>query len=244
MPDATGHVPIPVPGSVAAAGQQSFLRQVFLWMFAGLAVTAVVAGWLSRDEVFVERIASSPGLWIGLIVAQLAVVVILGFAMSRISAGVAGFLFFLYAGLTGITFAVIISFYSPQAVGAAFGVTAGMFGAFAAWGYLTKRDLSTLGSIMFMALIGLILATVVNIFLANDVLFWVTTYAGVVIFCGLTMYDMQRLKLIQQGIDRGGVRLGETEQRRLVIFGALALYLDFINLFLFILTIFGGGRGE
>ena len=130
-------------------------------------------------------------------------------------------------------FALIFELYTAQSIFTTFLITAGMFGAMAAWGYFTDLDLSRLGAVLFMALIGLILATIVNIFVANDALYWVTTYAGVAIFAGLTAYDMQKLK--QWGArDAGGGSMA--------VLGALALYLDFINLFLFLLRIFGRAR--
>ncbi len=139
-------------------------------------------------------------------------------------------LFFLYAGLNGVLFSFVFELYTKQSIFTAFLVAAAMFGAMAAWGYFTDRDLSGLGSILLMALVGLIVATVVNVFVANDALYWVTTYAGVLIFALLTAYDMQKLK-------RYGEAGGDEERR--AIQGALALYLDFINLFLYLLRIFG-----
>jgi hypothetical protein len=142
----------------------------------------------------------------------------------------------LYAALNGLTFAFIFAFYTTQSVYTAFFVTAGMFAVMAAIGWTTSIDLSKLGTVLLMALFGFILATIVNIFLASSTLYWITTYAGVVIFCGLTAYDMQKLKRLNtEGMT------GEVRDKSAVI-GALALYLDFINLFLFLLRIFGSGR--
>ena len=148
----------------------------------------------------------------------------------------ATFLFLLYSATVGVTFALIFELYTTQSIFTAFFITAGMFGALAVWGAITHIDLSKVGSIAFMALFGLILATVVNIFWANSTLYWITTYAGVAIFAALTAYDMQKLKQIgEQGV-------GGEQESKLAVFGALSLYLDFINMFLFLLRLFGDRR--
>jgi FtsH-binding integral membrane protein len=134
-----------------------------------------------------------------------------------------------------VTLSIIFAVYTTASIAGTFFVTAGMFGAMAAIGWITKRDLSSLGSILFMALIGLILASIVNIFVANEALYWIITYAGVAIFCGLTAYDMQKIKKIQES----GVDAYSEQGKKAAVMGALALYLDFINLFLFLLRIFG-----
>ena len=157
-------------------------------------------------------------------------------AINRLSPAAALALFFLYAATVGITFALVFELYTAQSIFTTFLITSAMFGGVALWGYVTKRDLSTMGTVLFMALIGLILASVVNLFLANEAIYWITTYAGVAIFAGLTAYDMQKIK----GFARAGLE-GDAEDRA-AIMGALALYLDFINLFLFLLRIFGQRR--
>ena len=206
-----------------AREESSFLQRVFLWMFVGLAITGGVAAAIGSSDKLLTDITESPGIVIGVIVLQLALVLGLVFLLPRLSVGLATFLFLLYSATVGVTFAFIFELYTTQSIFTAFLVTAGMFGALAVWG-------------AFMALIGLILATVVNIFWANSTLYWITTYAGVAIFAALTAYDMQKLKQIgQQGLT------GEAEGRA-AIMGALSLYLDFINLFLFLLRIFGQER--
>lgn len=157
-------------------------------------------------------------------------------AINRISSTVALLLFFLYAASVGVIFALVFELYTAQSIFTTFLVTAGMFGALALFGYTTERDLSGIGSIPFMALVGLILATIVNIFWANEILYWVTTYAGVIIFAGLTAYDMQKIKQYGEGGEGG--EAGD----KAAVQGALALYLDFINLFLFLLRIFSRTR--
>jgi FtsH-binding integral membrane protein len=223
------------PVEVARA-DSTFLQRVFLWMFIGLAITGGVAAAIGSSDKLLTDITETPGIVIGVVVLQLALVLGLVFLLPRISVGLATFLFLLYSATVGITFALIFELYTTQSIFTAFLITAGMFGALAVWGAVTHIDLSKVGSIAFMALIGLILATIVNAFWANSTLYWITTYAGVGIFAALTAYDMQKLKQInQQGLT------GEAEGRA-AIMGALALYLDFINLFLFLLRIFGSAR--
>ncbi|MGA8218994.1 MAG: Bax inhibitor-1/YccA family protein [Solirubrobacterales bacterium] len=223
------------PAEVARP-ESTFLQRVFMWMFTGLAITGGVAAAIGSSDKLLTDITKSPGIVIGVIVAQLALVLALVFLLPRISVGLATFLFLLYSATVGVTFALIFELYTTQSIFTAFLITAGMFGALAVWGAVTHIDLSKVGAIAFMALIGLILATIVNLFWANSTLYWITTYAGVGIFAALTAYDMQKLKQInQQGLS------GEAEGRA-AIMGALALYLDFINLFLFLLRIFGRSR--
>jgi uncharacterized protein len=225
------------PGDVSVARADSnFLQRVFLWMFLGLAVTGGVAAAIGSSDKLLTDITESPGIVIGVIIVQLGIVFGLSFAINRISVPVATLLFLLYSATVGVTFALIFELYTTQSIFTAFLITAGMFGALAVWGAVTHLDLSKVGAIAFMALIGLILATIVNLFWANSTLYWITTYAGVAIFAALTAYDMQKLKQIgQQGLT------GDAEGRA-AIMGALALYLDFINLFLFLLRIFGQQR--
>ena len=222
---------------VAVAREDSgFLQRVFLWMFVGLAITGGVAAAIGSSDQLLTDITESPGIIIGVIVVQLGIVFGISFLINRISVGLATVLFLIYSATVGITFAFIFELYTTQSIFTTFLITAGMFGALAVWGAVTDIDLSKVGSIAFMALIGLILATIVNIFWANSTLYWITTYAGVAIFAALTAYDMQKLKQInEQGLT------GEAEGRAAIL-GALTLYLDFINLFLFLLRIFGQQR--
>jgi len=219
-----------------ARADTSFIRQVFGWMFGGLVVTGGVAALLTNTLSHEFLTHTGMPVFIGALILELVVVIVLVAGINRISAGLATSAFFLYAALNGLTFAFIFAFYTTESVWTAFFVTAGAFGAMAVIGWTTKLDLSKLGPILLMLLVGLILASIVNIFFASSTLYWVTTYLGVVIFCGLTAYDMQKLKqmntegMTQEGRDKSAV------------IGALALYLDFINLFLFLLRIFGASR--
>jgi FtsH-binding integral membrane protein len=216
---------------------QGFLQRVFLWMFAGLGVTAAAAAVIGSSDKLLEQVTSNPIVLIIIFAAQLGLVIAISAAINRISVPVALGLFFLYAALNGVIFAFVFELYTAQSIFTTFAITAGMFGAVAAWGYVTKRDLTGMGTFLFMALVGLILASVVNMFVASTGLYWLTTYGGVLIFCGLTAYDMQKLKRYAAA---GGT--DEEAESRAAILGALALYLDFINLFLFLLRIFGTRR--
>ena len=218
------------------ATDSNFLRRVFAWMFTGLVITGVVSAIVGANESLMREVNTNSALVIGVIIAQLALVLVLIFALPKLNPAVGVALFFLYAATVGFTFAIIFQLYTTESVYTTFGITALMFGSLAAWGYFTDIDLTRLGPILIGALIGLILATIVNIFFASSTLYWITTYAGVIIFAGLTAYDMQKLKKIsEQGVS--GV-----DGQRMSIYGALSLYLDFINLFLFLLRIFGQQR--
>ena len=224
------------PPVAVARADSGFLQRVFLWMFVGLGITGGVAAAIGSSDQLLTDITETPGIIIGVIVVQLGIVFGISFAINRISVGLATVLFLIYSATVGVTFAFIFELYTTQSIFTTFLITGGMFGGLAVWGAVTDVDLSKVGSIAFMALIGLILATIVNIFWANSTLYWITTYAGVLIFAALTAYDMQKLKQIgQQGLT------GEDEGRAAIL-GALTLYLDFINLFLFLLRIFGGRR--
>lgn len=228
------------PMDYAHAGEYSvgrFMNNVYAWMSAGLALTAAVAWLVSQNFTTFAPLFRNPLLLIGLFVVQLVLVGTVSAAVNRISAGTATALFLLYAALNGLTLSFIFLAYAKATLASTFVITAGMFGAMSVYGYVTKADLTRLGSLMFMALIGLILATVVNIFWANSALYWIINYAGVLIFAGLTAYDTQKLKNMAYQLE-GDAALAA----RLSISGALALYLDFLNLFLFLLRIMGDRR--
>ncbi len=181
---------------------------------------------------------SSKITFFGLIIAQLALVFVLSGMVQRLSAGMATTLFMLYSALTGLTLSSIFIAYTYSSIASTFVVTGGMFGAMSLYGYTTKRDLSGFGSMLFMGLIGIVLASLVNLWLKSEALMWAVTYIGVVLFVGLTAYDTQKLKNIGEQIDtRDSATL-----RKYSILGALTLYLDFINLFLMLLRIMGNRR--
>lgn len=214
-----------------------FVGRVYRWMGIGLGVTAAVALLVSSSPALVRAIFGTPALPLVLIVAQLGLVFAIGSAVNRASAALATGLFLAYAALLGVTMSVILLVYTAASIASTFAVTGGMFGCMSLYGWATKRDLTSMGSFLVMGLIGLILASIVNIFLASEALHWLLTYAGVAIFLGLTAWDTQKIKRIGMRVD------AESEQgKSLAIHGALALYLDFVNLFLFLLRILGRRR--
>lgn len=222
----------------ASAGLQTYMAQVYGWMTCGLLLTAFVSWFAARTPAVMELVFANRMTFFGLIIAQLAVVFVLSGLVHKLSGGVATALFMLYSALTGLTMASIFLVYTYSSIASTFFVTAGMFGAMSFYGYTTKRDLSRFGSLLFMALIGIVLASLVNFWLKSPALMWAITYIGVVVFVGLTAYDTQRLKNMGEGIN-----VDDKENlRRFSIMGALTLYLDFINLFLMLLRIFGNRR--
>ena len=214
-----------------------FLAKVFNWMAMGLGLTGVIA-WLTASSGLAMSIVGSPMFMI-LIFAELGMVFYLSARIDKIQPGTATGLFLGYAVLNGLTLSTIFLAYTGASIGGTFVITAGMFGAMAVYGMVTKRDLSGMGSFMFMGLIGIIIASIVNIFLKSSGLYWAISGIGVLVFVGLTAWDVQKIKTMgEQGI----MEQGEAAIRKGAIIGALALYLDFINLFLMLLRFFGGSR--
>lgn len=221
----------------AVAAQGEFIRRVFNWMALGLATTALVALYTASSPALLEMIFGNSLLFFGLIIGQLGLVIVLSAAINRLQASTATLLFFVYSALTGLTLSMIFLVYTRASIASTFFVTAGTFGVMSLYGYTTQRDLTSWGSFLFMGLIGIILASVVNIFLHNETIYWVVTYAGILIFVGLTAYDTQTLK---QMAARGFA--DEEVERKSAVMGALRLYLDFINLFLMLLRVMGNRR--
>jgi FtsH-binding integral membrane protein len=174
-----------------------------------------------------------------LIFAELGLVIGISAAINRISAATASMLFIAYSAINGLTLSAIFLVYTATSIGTVFFITAGMFGTLAVWGYVTKRDLTSMGQLFFMGLIGIIIASVVNMFMASDALTWAISVIGVIVFCGLTAYDAQTLRAYALQNADG---LGSEASGKVAILGALRLYLDFINLFLMLLRLFGGRR--
>ena len=222
----------------ASTSLQTYMAQVYGWMTCGLLLTAFVSWFAARTPAVMELVFANRITFFGLIIAQLALVFVLSGMVQRMSGAVATALFMLYSALTGLTMASIFLVYTYSSIASTFFVTAGMFGAMSFYGYTTKRDLSRFGSLLFMALIGILLASLVNFWLKSPALMWAITYIGVVVFVGLTAYDTQRLKAIGENINVND----KDNLRRASIMGALTLYLDFINLFLMLLRIFGNRR--
>jgi FtsH-binding integral membrane protein len=211
-----------------ARTQQALLTQAFLWMFVGLAVTAGVSYVVQSNARLLDFAASN---WLILVFGQLGLALGIQFLIRRINASLALGLFFVYAASLGLTIGLIVSLYTVGSVATAFVSASAMFGAAAIYGHVTKRSLAGLGGLLFMGVIGL-LVSVINIVLANDTISWVISIIGVVVFTALTAYDVQR---IQNG--DLAVYTGSTEKA--AVLGALHLYLDFVNLFLFLLRLLG-----
>ena len=206
-------------------------------MTFALTLTGFVAYRTTQSEFLLELIFSSSFGFIGLILAELALVFWISSGIQRMSSNMAIGLFLLYSVLNGMTLSVLLIAYTGASVASTFFITAGMFGAMSVYGYTTKQDLSSWGNLLFMALIGLILASVVNIYLQSSGLYWLINYIGVLVFVGLTAYDTQKIKQIA-----AQVIVESEEGRKVAILGALTLYLDFINMFIFMLRILGNRR--
>ena len=216
-----------------------FLAKVFNWMAIGLGLTGLAAFLTVNSQTALQLIFGNKMVFYGLIFGELGMVFYLSARIQRISAQAATGLFVGYSILNGVTLSAILLLYTMTSVAATFFVTAGMFGAMAVYGFVTKKDLSSWGSFLFMGLIGIIIASVVNMFLGSSMMSWVISGIGVIIFTGLTAYDVQQItRMGEQGIMNGG----ESAIRKGAIMGALKLYLDFINLFLMLLRFMGDRR--
>ncbi len=217
--------------------QASFINKVYAWMALALTVTGFIAYRTANSDALLSIIFGNSIVLIGLIIVELGIVFWMSRNIDRISSNTAIGLFMLYSALNGLTLSVLLLVYTAASVASTFFVTAGTFGLMSAYGYFTKKDLTSWGNLLFMGLIGLIIASVVNIFWANPTMYWIISYAGVLIFVGLTAYDTQKIKNMSLEID------AESEEgRKGAIMGALALYLDFINLFIMLLRILGDRR--
>lgn len=213
----------------------ALMRKVYVWMTLALVLTGITAYGVASSPSLMMTIIQTPAIMWGLIIAELAIVIAISAAINRLSLTTATLLFVLYSVLNGATLSLIFAVYTMSSIANVFFITAGTFGVMAAYGYFTKRDLSSWGKLLLMALIGLIIATLVNIFLVKSSGFdLILSYAGVLIFVGLTAYDTQKIKqMLAMQTD-----MGEGAQK-VALLGALSLYLDFINLFLYLLRIFG-----
>lgn len=224
---------------VQVQAQSLFLAKVFNWMFIGLLLTGAAAFLTANSQAALSLIFGNRLIFFGLVLAELGVVFTLAGRVEKLSAGTATLLFIFYSLLNGVTLSAILMVYTMTSIALTFLITAGMFGAMAVYGFVTKKDLASLGSFLFMGLIGIIIASVVNFFVGSSMMSWVISGIGVIVFTGLTAYDVQRLSHIgASGIMNGG----EAAIRKGSILGALTLYLDFINLFLMLLHFLGGSR--
>jgi FtsH-binding integral membrane protein len=228
----SNHNPINLTQSIPA-----YLTKVYNWMAIALLVTGLVAYFTAGSEMLINAIVGNKILFYGLLIGEIALVGYISARINKISSYNATLLFLLYAVLNGLTFAVIFLVFTSESISSTFLITAGTFGAMSLYGYFTKSDLTKIGSLAIMALIGIIIASIVNMFLHSEMMYWIVTYLGVAIFIGLTAYDTQKLKRIAiNGFE------SEESMEKSAILGALTLYLDFINLFLFLLRIFGNRK--
>lgn len=211
-----------------------YMTKVYNWMAVALLLTGLVAYFTAGSEQLIQLVFGNKILFYGLIIGELALVGYISARIQKLSSFNATLLFLLYAALNGLTLSFIFMAYTSSSITSTFIITAGTFAVMSMYGYFTKSDLTKIGNIAFMALIGIIIASVVNFFMKSEMMSWVISYLGVAIFIGLTAYDTQKLKRIaMQGFEH------EENMEKSAILGALTLYLDFINLFLFLLRILG-----
>ncbi|MBC7745636.1 MAG: Bax inhibitor-1/YccA family protein [Flavobacterium sp.] len=221
---------------------KNFLPNVFLWMFIALGLSASLAYYFSVDAslmayLYDTQTGSMTGLGKAAMFAPLAFVLLISFGLNRLSFPVLALLFVAYAAITGISLSVILLIYTSSSVYTCFISASVLFGVMAFAGYTTNQDLTKFGSILFMFLIGIVIASVVNWFLKSSQLDYIISFIGVAVFVGLTAYDVQKLKRIGEGLE-----YGDASAKKMVIMGALTLYLDFINLFLMLLRLFGNRK--
>lgn len=209
-----------------------YITKVYGWMFFGLALSAVVAYYVSNTPEIIQYLLKNTMVFWAILIGELILVGALVVRIQKMSVQTATLMFLFYAALNGLVFAPLLLIYTGASIGTTFAVTAGTFGVMSAYGYFTKEDLSSFGKIMFMGLIGLIIASIANIFLHSNTLEWIVTFIGIGVFVGLTAYDTQKIKQYALIPD-------EEMRKKGAIMGALALYLDFVNLFIFLLRIFG-----
>lgn len=220
---------------VIKSAQATLMRSVYLWMTLALAITGLAAYVVASSPMLVQAVFGSKLTFWGIIIAEFALVWYLGACIDRMSAPTATMMFIVYSLLNGVVLSSIFVVYTAQSIASVFFITAGTFGVMSVYGMVTKSDLSKVGNICIMALIGLIIATVVNLFIKSEGMMLIISYIGVLIFVGLTAYDTWKIK---QEIQQYGTEVNDMTQR-LALMGALNLYLDFVNLFLYLLRIFG-----
>ena len=219
----------------AKAAQTALFRSVYLWMTLALVITGFVAMYVAKSYALISMIAQNSIMFWGILIAELGLVMYMSARINRISFTTATLLFIAYSVLNGVTMSILFMVYTLSSIATTFFVTAGTFGAMALFGYVTKKDLTRIGSLCIMGVIGLIIASVVNLFLQNSMMDMIISYVGVLLFVGLTAYDSQKIKQLLGGDD---IEVNETTQK-IALMGALTLYLDFINLFLYLLRFLG-----
>ena len=222
---------------IAEVESRKFLLNVYNWMAMGLALTGIIAFGVSTSDTLLRIFILNRFLFYGLLIFQFVIVVALSAALKRIPAIIAIGAFFLYSAMTGLTFSVLFLVYTSASIASTFFICAAMFASVSVFGYITKMNLAGVGTFMYMGLIGLIIASIVNLFINSSSLYFIISYAGVLIFVGLTAWDTQKLKKISYMQD-----FESEEGKKIAVMGALNLYLDFINMFLFLLRIMGSRR--
>lgn len=214
--------------------QANFIAKVYGWMCAALLATGLTAWYVAQSEEIIVALVTNKILFYGLLFGEILLVGYISRALPTMNVSMAKALFFLYAIANGLTLSLIFVIFTTTSIASAFFITAGTFAVMSVYGYYTKSDLTSMGKILMMVLIGLVIASIVNIFMESTLLYWITSYVGVFIFTGLIAYDTQKIKEMNiignEGTD---------EDTKESLMGALTLYLDFINLFLYILRIFG-----
>jgi FtsH-binding integral membrane protein len=219
---------------------RTFIANVFSWMFLALLLTAATSVYFASNENLLRMLVSTTGMTtLGYVVlfAPLGLVMLMSMGFQRISLPLLTLLFLAYAVLMGMSLSFIFLMYSLGSIFLTFGITAGMFGIMAIMGYTTQTDLTKFGSLLIMGVVGIIIASIVNMFMHSGTMDYIISFIGVLVFTGLTAYDVQKLKRIGSGVE-----LGTASTRKLTLMGALTLYLDFINLFLFLLRFFGNRK--
>ena len=227
---------VPLNKTLAQVRINEFIRSVYNWMAIGLGLTGFVAFYVSNSETLIRLIFGNQLIFFGLIIGELVLVFTISARVHKMQASTATSLFVLYAALNGATLSAIFLIYTRSSITSTFFICAATFISSSIYGMVTKRDLTSMGQFMFMGLIGIVIASVVNLFVRSSGMSLIVSYIGVIVFVGLTAYDTQKLRAMAlsqpEGLDRGTVRKG-------AILGALTLYLDFINLFLMLLRILG-----
>jgi len=225
----------PLAGAQVRPDTSAFFRKVYAYMAGGLFATGVTAMVVASSEMLLNMILGNRIVFYGLLIAEVGMVLAFSKVVERLSTPAAAAFFFAYAVLNGVTLSIIFMIYTASSIASTFFVTAGTFGALSVYGYATKRDLTGVGNFAMMGLIGLIIASIVNLFLNSPMMYWLTTFVGVIVFTALTAYDTQKLKQF-------AAASGPDQQSKVALQGALMLYLDFINLFLYLLRLFGRRR--
>jgi FtsH-binding integral membrane protein len=223
---------IQFPASVDAGYVAKYITKVYGWMFLGLLLTGIIAGMVASNDQLVAAVINFRMI---LFIGQIVMVGFLALRVHKMSSVTATAIFLGYAALNGLTFAILFRMFSAGSLATVFAITAGTFGIMSAVGYFTKQDLTSFGRIMLMGLVGIIIASLVNLFVQSPALYWIISYVGVAVFVGLIAYDTQKIKAY-------ALLDSEEDRKKGAILGALALYLDFINLFVMLLRLFGGSR--